>query len=449
MIIIVIVSGGLLIINNSKPEVNNKVEISNTVGKPNTVLNYKGNYYDLMLSKGKAMVNNKLYDVYNGWISPYYNQANFYGTGVDISAYNNGNNVIGSEEAETYDGVTANLDKVFIIDNGVERLINFEDQLAIKESGFFTFKAFCEPEAKPLGFFGQVAKACPDLGPSYLRCEKIVFQKPNEGEALNFKAKSFYNDIDYDQFEIGIIPEQNQGMQSIEFTIKEDTDKLVTYIPASVNKYREDNRDWIFAKIAGLDPIATKNTNWIYELDKSMIANYDISGRYLCSPFNDFCFLKLEKLVVNLNLTLDENNNVVFDNFHYTNTTLFNDPELRYKEGDWILSISNNGEWLKTINIDVVGHIDRNKYLKAMAEESAIDNYHTVFGKMFKSDYTVEISGQFNCGNLYDIIKSGIIECMVKPDEFYMDSTFKVGITSETLPGFSATSANQDSGNNQ
>jgi len=66
MIIIVIVSGGLLIINNSKPEVNNKVEISNTVGKPNTVLNYKGNYYDLMLSKGKAMVNNKLYDVYNG-----------------------------------------------------------------------------------------------------------------------------------------------------------------------------------------------------------------------------------------------------------------------------------------------------------------------------------------------------------------------------------------------
>jgi hypothetical protein len=65
-----------------------------------------------------------------------------------------------------------------------------------------------------------------------------------------------------------------------------------------------------------------------------MIANYDISGRYLCSPFNDFCFLKLEKLVVNLNLTLDENNNVVFDNFHYTNTTLFNDPELRYKEGD-------------------------------------------------------------------------------------------------------------------
>jgi len=157
--------------------------------------------------------------------------------------------------------VTANLDKVFIIDNGVERLINFEDQLAIKESGFFTFKAFCEPEAKPLGFFGQVAKACPDLGPSYLRCEKIVFQKPNEGEALNFKAKSFYNDIDYDQFEIGIIPEQNQGMQSIEFTIKEDTDKLVTYIPASVNKYREDNRDWIFAKIAGLDPIATKNTN--------------------------------------------------------------------------------------------------------------------------------------------------------------------------------------------
>jgi hypothetical protein len=84
-----------------------------------------------------------------------------------------------------------------------------------------------------------------------------------------------------------------------------------------------------------------------------------------------------------------------------------------------------------------------------MAEESAIDNYHTVFGKMFKSDYTVEISGQFNCGNLYDIIKSGIIECMVKPDEFYMDSTFKVGITSETLPGFSATSANQDSGNNQ
>ncbi len=449
IVAIVIISGGLLIINNSRLEVNNKIEISNTVGKANTVLNYKGNYYDLMLSKGKAMMNNKLYDVYNGWISPYYDQANFYDTGVDISAYNNGDNFIGSDKADTYDGVTAKLDKVFIMDNGVERLINFEDQLVIKESGFFTFKAFCEVEAKPLGFFGRVAKACPDLGPSYLQCEKIVFQKPNEGESLNFKAKSFYDDFDSDEFKMGIIPEQNQGMQSIEFTIKGDINKLVTYIPASVSKYQNDNRDWIFAKIDGLDPIATKYKDWIYDLDKTMVANYDVSGKYLCSPFNEFCFLKLEKLIVNLNLKLDEDKNIVFDNFYYFNSKLFNEPMLKYVEGDWVLSIANNGEWLKTLNIDVVGYIDRNKHLESMAEESGIDNYHSVYGKMFKDDYTVETSGQFNCGNLYDIIKSGIIECMVKPDKFYMEITPKFGVTNETLPGFSATSSEQSSKDNQ
>lgn len=441
--------GGVLVFNKlktTKPMA--KIAIDNNIGEDNSVLNYRGNYYDLMLVRGKAMMNNKLYDVYSGWLSP--DKEVFFGSyGVEVQQYNNGNNFIGAKVSEDHDGVMAPWGKVFVIENGVERLAKFDDKFEIERSGFFTFRALCEPEKEPLGFWGKVAKACPGMGPHFLNCEKIVFQKPNEGEEVQFKAKSFNNEVGDTEDSVGVIPEEKQGVQMVNFEIKtKDGTQKVSFVPAAM-KSSHGNDKLVYFKIDGFKkPISMWSDSWEWNLYNSMVSDYDISGKYLCSPFNDFCFLRIDKLIINTNFKLGPNFNVSFSNFNYFNSGLLNKPYLNFDNGKWILKVYSNERRLGDFKVDVSDYIDSNEYLKEMKKKYELKESSTE-DQDWKDYYMVKTTGVFNCGEVYEIIKEKYLQCVVEPTSFDMGIILKAGIIGEVLPAQQTTSTSKSSNNNQ
>ena len=118
--------------NNVKKEQTDEMNLTTEeaiVNAPNKTVNYKGNYYELMLEKSKTKINNKKYIIYKGW-TKYIDDDDDH-IYVDIEYW--GDDVVDDKTGERYDviysGIMAEKENVFIIDNDNEKLATIDDLL--------------------------------------------------------------------------------------------------------------------------------------------------------------------------------------------------------------------------------------------------------------------------------------------------------------------------------
>lgn len=398
--------------NNVKKEQTDETNLmteETIVNAPNKTVDYKGNYYELMLEKSKTKMNNKKYIIYKGW-TKYIDDDDDH-IYVDIEYW--GDDVVDDKTGERYDviysGIMAEKENVFIIDNDNEKLATIDDLLKLENEQYINFSALCEEETESFGWLGQVAKACP-TGPTEIICEKISFTEPFKGQRVNFKTNGFE-----DNNQNGILPIENQNMNITSFVAIEG-EKTVTkkLIPIGVI---DDKEVWI--KINNFDDKVLADEDISYESkDYYLVNDYDVSGATICSTFNEFCFISIDKIIMNSKVKLKDNNDIGVENFQYQ-------VYKKSRDGDLDVTLNQNGEFLlqegNDIYINISDYISENDYLDKMTNDWG--SYSLVDITPEDSDYSIKAFGDLNCGSINDLIRNGDLECILKPEDFSFQMT--------------------------
>jgi len=91
-----------------------------------------------------------------------------------------------------------------------------------------------------------------------------------------------------------------------------------------------------------------------------LVNDYDVSGATICSTFNEFCFISIDKIIMNSKVKLKDNNDIGLENFQYQ-------VYKKSRDGDLDVTLNQNGEFLLQVGYDVYinisDYIRENDYL--------------------------------------------------------------------------------------
>ena len=76
----------------------------------------------------------------------------------------------------------------------------------------------------------------------------------------------------------------------------------------------DDKEVWI--KINNFDDKVLADEDISYESkDYYLVNDYDVSGATICSTFNEFCFISIDKIIMNSKVKLKDNNDIGVEKF--------------------------------------------------------------------------------------------------------------------------------------
>jgi uncharacterized protein (DUF111 family) len=91
-----------------------------------------------------------------------------------------------------------------------------------------------------------------------------------------------------------------------------------------------------------------------------LVNDYDVSGVTICSTFNEFCFVSIDKIIMNSKLKLKNNNDIGVENFQYQ---VYKNP----RDGSIAIHSNKYDEFLLhevgDVDINVSDYIRENDYL--------------------------------------------------------------------------------------
>jgi len=97
-----------------------------------------------------------------------------------------------------------------------------------------------------------------------------------------------------------------------------------------------------------------------------LVNDYDVSGATICSTFNEFCFISIDKIIMNSKVKLKDNNDIGVENFQYQ-------VYKKSRDGDLDVTLNQNGEFLlqegNDIYINISDYISENDYLDKMTND--------------------------------------------------------------------------------
>lgn len=386
------------------------------------ILRVKGNYLLNLASYEVVRINDIDFRLVTGWVNAYdieilegYHFTMIYA------------DVVGEDETVAsmirYDGrIALDISQVFVLDNGKERSLNNDDLAQIENDGMWTFQYKYE-----LNIYGDNGN------------NKLILQRPkiDKKELIinNFIDKASVVDekgLDVNQSD-RLVLLQPAGFQGVK-TIK-DSDYSISYYNyilgmfSRKNSIREYGREGTKAYIKINNVSEELPSDEKSRADDRMVENYIFRGDYLCSSFNNFCFLYIKDLVYNSKFSLQESDNTIWIDGFSIDDSNFN--ESRGLENNAVFSIKKNktgnnyflsrranfSEDLEDIKINVDKFINSNKELSSRLEK--LNNKGTEI--IFKGDYHLITKGKLVCEDIFNVEYFSWLNCILYPDSFSLN----------------------------
>lgn len=400
--------------------------------KYNNVKIVDGNYLSRMIDFDTKKIKGKNYKIITGWFNYY-----------DLQIANNHLAVAYSQingDMFEYDSTLAiHVDNVTVLENNRNKPFDIKYLEEIKNDGLWTFKysfAIDNPEENPKLILQKPKKTTNSLIAKYFYW---VVDERYSGQILNIE-KSYEWWMDLQESDELLFLEMDKDYENDVKIIKDDNyvigGSYNEYVPAILKRTRaiwenkHDNIDgetnyYIKVKGAPRDYDFDCNTT----INDSLVRNYKFSGDYLCSNFNDFCFLYVKDIIYNSKFVLNQDDGTVYiNNFDYNDVFRESDG-LSYNlvfsiERDELTEnyfisrqepISIDSLFIKKINVNKF--VDSNTELKERLGKLREKNTEIIF----KYDYNLSLTGSLICEDIQRIRKLYWLECILQPDSLTLE----------------------------
>jgi len=390
-----------------------------------------GNYLSQMVRFDTKTIKGKNYKIITGWFNYY-----------DLQMADNYLSVaygrIDGKEFNYDSTLAVQVDNVTVLEKGKNRPFDIDDLMEIKNDGMWTFKYTYEiggDEENP----------------------KLVLQKPKKVES-SLRVKSFYSVIDErtgqilkigKDYEWWMDLESNDELLFLEMdeTYENDVKKIKDdeyvlsgdyndYVPAILKRtqaiweseydHRDENINYYIRVVNGAKDYDFGETK---TFDGRLINNYIFNGDYLCSNFNDFCFLYINDVIYDSKFVLDQNGSTIYiDNFDFNCSLCFEETEdlssnlifsIEKSEGP-IVSKENyfisrrtpikvySSLTIRKINVN--DFVDSDVELKQRVEKLRAKGTEIIF----KYNYNLFANGKLVCEDINEIERLAWLECILQ-----------------------------------